>query len=241
MKMQIYQLIALCAFATSMLVVAPSTAAPVSISIGVKLEPSNWQGSNYATDSKDFESDTGRLGLSVGLQKGSFYAGINIKGGEFEFKNGSPDQITATGVISSDQAVIQRSEVDLLFGYYLWRRFSLFVDLKNSGNKWQDPDYELVSSGLGVGGTGYYPLSQKWIIFGSIGFIKLNLTVDDEEVGTGTGGAVEIGFMYRMTERTSLTLNARNQTRVYELDNGSKQTYEIGVPLVIGISYRLGG
>lgn len=224
-------------FATALNTVS---AAPVSFSIGAKLEASNWHGSNTDSDDRDFEAASGQGGFNVSLQKGRFYAGLNLKGGEFEFTDGAPNQVTNESTNKSDEETIKRGEFDLMAGYYFWKKYSLFIDFKSITNEYQDSSYELVASGLGIGVSGYQPLSAKWIIFGSIGVVKLDLTVDDKDVGSGTGNALEIGFMYRINERTSLTMSARNQRQEYEFNNGEKQIHEISAPMVFGINHRFG-
>lgn len=225
-------------FATALNAVS---AAPVLFSIGGKLEASNWHGSNTDSGGRDFETESGQAGFNASLQKGRFYAGLNIKGGEFEFTDGAPNQVTNETTANSNEETIKRGEFDLMAGYYFWKKYSLFIDFKSVTNEYQDSDYTLVSKGLGIGVSGYQPLSAKWIIFGSIGAVKLDLTVDGKDVGDGTGDALEIGFMYRINERTSLTMSARNQKQAYKFNNGEKQTHEISAPMVFGINHRFGG
>lgn len=221
-----------CLFILFMLATALTTvsAAPVSFSIGAKLEASNWHGSNSDSEDRDFETTSWQKGLNVSLQKDQFYAGLSLKSGEFKFTNGAPGQVT--------KETINRGEFDLMAGYYFWKKYSLFIDLKSVTNKYQDSGYKLSASGLGFGVSGYQPLSAQWIIFGSFGIIKLDLTVDDKAAGNGNGTTLEIGFMYRINARTSLTMSIRNQNQKYEFNSGEKQIHEIGAPMVLGINHR---
>lgn len=216
---------------------------PLYITLGAKLQGGNWEGDNENSSDTSFESENGgTFGLRFLMQKGRLYGGISLQGGEYDFEGGSPDRIfdapLPAGARSADEATIERGEVDLLLGYYFWEQVSLFVDFKNVTNEWQDENYALRYSGLGFGVSGFVPLAERWTLFGTFGFVpRLNIRADSDDIGDGTGSALEFGVVWRMLDATNLVFSLRNQHQEYDFDNDAQQTHDIG-GIAIGINHR---
>ncbi len=85
---------------------------PVYLGVGGKVGVSNWQGNNDG-NSDAYQAAAGQLGLNVSVLYKSFYGGLNIQGGAFDFKDGSPDRIDKDGNTESSNAEkVGRSEFE---------------------------------------------------------------------------------------------------------------------------------
>lgn len=202
------------------------SSSPLSLGLGVKLLwPAGMEIENQNTE-KTVNSDSGaQLGLNLVLQKGRFYTGLNLQGGNYRFNDETPQQTP-----DEDSETINRSEFDLLVGYYFWERISLFVDLKAINNEWQDQDYKLGFGGLGLGISGFIPLTQKWLLFGSLGFVPVaNIEENGKNAGDGTSAALEFGGIYNFNHRNRINFGFKAQQQTYNFDddfnNGQKQTH----------------
>lgn len=215
---------------------------PLYITLGARIMATGWEGENKGSSDTSFESENGgALGLRFLMQKGRLYGGISLQGGEYDFEDGSPDRIfdapLPIGGVSDEEATIERGEIDLLLGYYFWDKVSLFLDLKSVTNEWQDEDYALRYSGLGLGVAGVFPLSGRWTLYGTFGLVPLQIRADGDSIGDGLGSALELGAVWGFARNTNLVLALRNQHQQYDFDNGAEQTHDIG-GLVIGINHR---
>ena len=206
--------------------------------VGAKLQGAEWSGENEASNDT-FDAKAGQLRLDLRLSKGRFYSGFSFQGGEYEFDGDAPDKVFKSSRLPSSDVTIERSEVDLAFGYYVWRYVSVFVALKSMKNEWEGEGYTLEQGGAGVGMAGYRPLSKKWIFYGSLGFVKLDLETDGTEIGTANGSALELGAMYMYSQAVNFTLSLKAQRYEYDFDEGSNQAHDIN-GLVFGVNYAFG-
>ena len=226
-----------------------------SLGLGVKLLGSTWKGENVESGN-DFEStDGGQLGFNLVYQYNKLYTGFNFQGGEYKFKDDAPDQISKTGSVYTttslqpgEQVKIKRSEADILVGYYFWPKVSLFLDLKVIGNEWEDddPDTENYANqfiGLGLGVSGFIPLGEQWMLFGSFGIVPSGTVLqtksgDRDDIGNGTSGALEFGGIFQFNRNNRLNFGLKSQWQNYEFDdpNSSEQKHQVG-SLFIGYNY----
>lgn len=212
-----------------LLAFAPAGHAAQSLSVGGTINAAGWEGDNGSGNS-DFESDRGgQLAASVHYRVNQFYTGLNLQGGTYEFSGDAPTQFTSNGVVTSDDVKVEHSDFDLLVGYYFWSNVSLFLDLKVAHSKWRDTGYEQAFGGLGFGVSGFHPIDDKWVLFGSFGFVNGDVDDDDDSSshGDGTSTALVGGAVYRFDQ--SNTINFGLKFRRYELDfdDGNEQEYTL--------------
>lgn len=213
----------------------------ISLGLGVKLYSTNWTGENE-TSGTDFERRSGQAGFNLVYQRNRFFMGANLHSGNFLFKDGSPDQVSKDDITTagSNEEKVKHSEVDLIFGYYLLKNFSLFADVKVISNEWvdQDPVYKMESSGLGIGASGYVPIGTRFIFYGSAGFVPLKVNTEDTEIGKGLATALELGGAVNLSARNRVSFGIKAQRQTYEFDNGDDQTHRLN-SVFIGYNHSL--
>jgi hypothetical protein len=234
---------------------APTAHAQHSLGLGVKLLGSTWKGENVESGN-DFESTDGaQLGFNLVYQYNRFYTGFNFQGGDYKFKDDAPDQIsksddvyTTTSLQSGEDVKVNRGEADILIGYYFFPKVSFFLDLKSITSEWKDgdPDTENYANqfiGVGLGVSGFIPLNDNWMLFGSFGFVP-NGTIrqtkggDNDDIGNGNSGALEFGGIYNFNRNNRLNFGLKSQWQNYEFDDPdrSEQKHQVG-SLFIGYNY----
>jgi hypothetical protein len=199
------------------------------LSLGVKLVGAGWEGDN-GSSLTDFTSDRGgQVGFNVSYAVDRFYAGLNLQGGDYDFNGRGPDQFNTTGRVPVSNVRVQQNDFDLLLGYYVWPQVSLFADIKAVGNRWSNNGYEQNFSGLGLGISGYIPQSDRWTLFGSLGFIGNGKIKDSNQnvVGDGISTAVEGGAVYKLDDSNHLNMGVKFRQYAFEHLNGSKQDYSV--------------
>ena len=212
-----------------MLLCAPAVQAGHSLSIGGAIHGSGWEGDNGSGNS-DFESDRGgQLAASINYRYNKFYTGLNLQGGTYTFDDDAPTQFTSNGTIASRDVKIEHSDFDLLAGYYFWPNVSLFLDLKVMHSKWRDTDYEQAFGGLGLGISGFIPLDDKWLLFGSFGVVNGEIDDDDDTSGHGDGRstALAAGAVYRLDKSNTFNFGLKSRNYDFEFDDGNEQEYSI--------------
>ena len=234
-----------CLILTSSLLVQTANAQH-SLGLGVKLLGSTWKGDNVDSVT-DFESTNGsQFGFNLVYQYNRFYTGFNFQGGEYKFKDDAPDKIFKFNKQPSENVNIDRGEGDILVGYYFWPKVSLFLDLKSITSEWKDDNpltqkYATQFVGLGFGISGFIPLNESWMLFGSFGVVP-NGTVRQTkgsysgEIGNGDSGALEFGAIYHFNRNNRLNFGLKSQWQTYEFDNSSEQKHQVG-SLFIGYNY----
>ena len=210
--------------------------APPSVSFGASLMPSTWDGTNAG--GSHYKEQATQLQLNFRVRKGNFYTGLSFQGGEFDFNDGAPDIVGENATVTNADVTITRGESDLVLGYFFWPQVSLFIDIKHIHNKWENLSYSVGYKGMGFGVSGFNPINEQWILFGSLGFIKLDLETDSNSIGDGKGSALVIGALYRFTDQIHFSIGLKSQHNELDFDNGSEQENDIG-GLVLGISYTL--
>lgn len=195
----------------------------MGLSLGVKLLATNWQGNNQQSDTSFSTTDGGQFGINLAFQKSKFYTGVSFQGGEYTFEEEAPDQVTSSATSASSNVIISRDELDLLVGYFFWEHISLFIDLKSISNQWDSNDYRQTFYGLGLGASGYWPLSKSWSLYGSVGFVPVGqVETEGNKIGDGTSGAFEFGGGYHFDKRNRLTFGVKLQSQTYDYDSGDK-------------------
>jgi len=83
-------------------------------------------------------------------------------------------------------------------------------------------------AGLGAGISGFIPLSERWILFGSFGFVPVgNVEGNGTKIGDGNSGALEFGAVFKFNQRNRLNFGLKSQWQNYEFDDGSKQEHQL--------------
>ena len=202
--------------------------AEATVSLGATLNGSTWKGDN-GSSSSEFESDEGgQFGLSINYRADQFYSGLSLQGGEYRFLDTGPTEFTSNGTLAIDNARVEHSDFDLIFGYYFWPQISLFVDLKSATSKWQTNGYQQTFAGLGFGVSGYKILKPQWAIFGSFGFVNGKLSDDDDSTfGDGKSSALTVGGLYTVDAKNSINFGLKLRRYDYDFDSGENQLYRL--------------
>jgi hypothetical protein len=205
---------------------------PMSLGLGVKLLGSQWSGDNVTSDTTFKSTNGGQFGLNLVFQKGRFYTGFNFQGGNYKFKDNTPDQISKTdstyAVTPTQDATIKRGEADILVGYYFWPKISLFLDIKSISDEWLDDNKDSANYGtdflgLGLGISGFIPLNEQWTLYGSFGLVPngniKQRNGDKADLGSGSSGALEFGSIFNITNQHRLNFGLKSQWQDYKFDN----------------------
>jgi len=214
--------------ATTLGLISLNVQAQSSLSLGISLNGTGWSGDNGAGNST-FESDKGgQLGFSLSYSRDRWYAGLSLQGGEYEFNNTAPTQFASGATQTTQNLTIKHSDFDLLAGYYVWDRISLFIDIKAVGSRWKNNGYEQGFGGLGLGIAGYNPLNENWTLYGSWGLVggKIN-EKDGSEIGNATSSAFTIGATYRLSPLDRLNMGLKLRGYQYDFDNGARQQHDL--------------
>lgn len=202
--------------------------AATSVNLGATLNGSEWNGDNGPGGTSFESSEGGQFGLSASLNIDRFYLGFSLQGGDYSFDGNAPDQFTAQGNATANNTTVQHSDVDLLAGYYVLPRISLFVDLKGVGSKWQNNGYQQNFGGVGVGASGYHKLAEKWLMFGTIGFVGGDVKDSGgAKHGTGRSRAFTLGGVYSMTKNDNLNFGIKLRKYEFDYDSGNQQNYTL--------------
>ena len=212
-----------------LLAFAPAGQAAQGLSVGATINGSGWKGDNGSGNS-DFESDRGgQLAASVNYRLNKFYTGLNLQGGTYEFSGDAPTQFTSNGAVTSDDVKVEHSDFDLLVGYYFWPRVSLFLDFKVAQSKWRDTGYEQAFGGLGFGVSGFHPIDDKWLLFGSFGFVNGQVDDDDDTSSHGDGSSTALvgGAVYRFDASNTINFGIKFRRYEFDFDDGNEQEYTL--------------
>lgn len=203
-------------------------AAAGDFSLGITLNASGWEGDN-GPGRGDFDSDRGgQFALNLNYRSGKFYTGVNLQGGTYDFDSGAPDQFTSVGTISTRNDDVEHEDFDLLVGYYFWPNVSLFLDLKVAKSEWRSTGYEQAFSGLGFGVSGFHPLDDQWLLFGSLGFVGGELDDnDDSSLGDGDSSSIVFGAVYRIDDDDTINFGLKLRGYDFDYDDGNEQDYTL--------------
>ncbi len=202
------------------------TESSLDMNLGARHKFTTWEGSNDSNNSK-FDADASVIGVDFTLRYRNYYGGISVAGGSFRFKGNAPDRPTAPNPAST-VTTIKRTELNLIVGYQITPRVSIFTGLQNIKNDWKDEDYAVEYTGLGLGVNGNYALTPQWTIYGSIGVIPLKISQPSgTEIGDGRGASLEFGGSYILETNMALSLSIKSQSREFDYDTAADQTHDI--------------
>lgn len=199
-----------------------------TLSLGLTLNGSGWEGDNGPGNSSFESSEGGQFAFSLNYRADQFYTGVNLQGGDYSFDSDAPAQFTSNGSLFSSDIKVEHSDFDLLVGYYFWPRVSLFMDLKAATSKWRDSGYEQTFSGLGFGASTFHVINQQWVLFGSIGFV--NGSIDDNDVssiGDGTSSALVFGAVRQIDADNAINFGLKLRSYDFEFDDGNEQEFTL--------------
>lgn len=198
------------------------------VSLGLVLNGSGWNGDNGSGRS-DFDSNEGgQFGFRASYTLDRLYFGLSLQGGDYQFNDAAPTQFTSGGELTASNVKLTHSDFDLLAGYYFWERVSLFLDLKSAGSEWQNNGYKQSFSGLGIGVSGFNPLSHKWTLYGSWGVVGGTIKQGDStELGDGRSTALVLGANYTLSKNNYLNMGLKIRNYKFDYDDGNQQDYSI--------------
>lgn len=201
--------------------------AGAEFSAGVKLLPANnWSGSNNHPGEKDYEARSTQLALIGSVRRDKFYALISVAGAEYGFSSPAPDLNNDSGSTSVNNVDVKLSETDLLVGYYILPKLSLFADYKAVGYQWKNNNKTMSYGGIGLGVSGYYPINPEWSFYGNFGVLgDMKVRSDGNQIGSATGIAMEAGAIHPLTAKLTLSMGLKVQGQNVEFDSGEKQSH----------------
>jgi len=216
-----------------------SAQAEVKYSIGAKLLPAHqWNGSNNRDGEKNFSARSTQLMLVGAFRNDRIYGAYSFQGGSYEFGNPAPDINTAAGAIPVQDETVKLAESDLSIGYYITPKVSLFADIKSVGYNWIDQNQNYAYTGLGVGVSAVHPFDSNLALYGNFGVIgKMAIRSKGENIGDGSGVALEIGFISRINNALSASAGLKIQGQELRFDSGAKQNHARS-GLVFGIVHQ---
>jgi len=224
---------------------------PMSLGLGVKLLGSQWKGDNVDSDTTFESSNGGQFGLNLVFQKSRFYTGFNFQSGNYKFKDDAPDQIRKTdstyAKTPAQDVTIKRGEADILVGYYFWPKVSLFLDIKAISSEWDDNNSDTTNYGtdflgLGLGVSGFIPLTNQWTLFGSFGVVPSGnikqRNGDKADLGSGSSGALEFGSIFNITNQHRINFGLKSQWQDYKFDDpqSNEQKHQL-TSVFLGYNY----
>ena len=205
----------------------------MQFSLGTSLKSTTWSGENPGSGGR-FEAQAPMLSLEARLQRGRWFGGLTLSGGEFEFADTSPARPTGPALPATQSVTVSRGETDLVAGYRIRERIALFADIKSVANTWSD-NYKMEYSGLGIGISGFLPLGSRWLIFGNLGFVSMDIKVQRSSIGNAKRSALNMGVSYRIADAFNVSLAINSQSQINTYRDGSEQTHELG-SLALGIN-----
>jgi hypothetical protein len=212
----------------------------LSFSLGAKIIASNWDGTNSSSGTEYEQTEGGQFGWNLGLQKGRFYAGLSLQGGEYNFSGDGPDQVTVLNTVKVTNVKVTRSEYDLIAGYYFWDSISFFLDIKSVVNEHDKNNYEQKFTGIGIGISGSWPINDDVSLYGSFGFLtSADVLANDKKVGSVDSSALEFGAVFRVANSHRLNVGLKAQGQEYSFNNGSTQRHNVS-GLFFGYNYLFG-
>lgn len=207
------------------------------MNFSVKMLGGNFTGQNKTSGTEFESSEGGQLLLSMAYQNGRFYTGLNIQGGVYTFDKQAPDQVRPVFTFQKSNDKVAHAETDLVFGYYLIKQLSVFIDLKTVTDTWESNQHAQTFSGAGLGVAGYWPINDQWTIYGSLGAIPSGeLKYDGEKIGSGVNRSLDIGALFKLTNNHRLTFGVKQTRYEYEYDKGDEQVHNIG-GVYVGYNY----
>ncbi|MFL0804550.1 MAG: porin family protein [Agarilytica sp.] len=222
----------LCAYSQATLAEQTPTetsSSPLILTVGGKLHSGGWSGENKGNITNDIQSDSGSgIGLSVGLRKGAWFGVFNVQSGTYEFDDEQP--VYDPDPIEEDDLEINSGFFSLGFGYQFNPYFALQGGIKSHGQSWKDYNREANYVGVGIGATGFIPLSDSWTLYGTLGLNSMNIEdKDGNDIGDGSSSSLELGAAYRISPVSSISFGFKNEAVVAEFDeSGNEQEHNLG-------------
>ncbi len=201
---------------------------PLILTLGAKIHAGGWSGENRGQNSGDIESDSGAGGgLSLGLRKARWFGVLNLQSGSYEFDDQQPNYDPE--FITTDELTIDSAFFSLGLGYQFNRYLALQGGFKSHNQSWEDFDRELVYAGLGIGVTGFIPVTQNWTLYGTLGLNSMTIEdKDGNDVGDAGSSSLELGAAFRLTAASSISFGFKNEFVDSEFDSGNEQEHNIG-------------
>ena len=187
------------------------------------------------------ESTSSMYGPAVNLTfKDKFYAGMSYyTGSDFKYTMGSTE------------FEITKSDFDIWTGYSFHPRGSVFIGYKvsNIDMDSQSGDvFENDITGPVIGVSGNYPIMDSgFILFGTLGYAFLDVTLKYPETETytsgkitekGNGPAIELGVTYIVYRLPQLSLTAGYKYQKYETTESENSDLYTLSGLTFGLNYR---
>lgn len=207
---------------------------PLTLTLGGKVHSGGWTGENKGGITNDIESEKGRgIGFSVGLRKGKFFTVFNVQAGSYEFDDEqpvyNPDPISEDLDLSeTDELTINTGFVSIGAGYQFNRYFALQGGIKSHSQAWEDLNREVDYIGVGIGATGFIPLSDSWTLYGTLGINGMDIKdKDGHNIGDGSSTSLELGAAFRISPFSSISFGFKNEAVTAEFDGGNEQEHNI--------------
>ncbi len=213
---------------------------PITLTLGAKLHSGGWTGENKGSITGDIESTNGKgMGLSVGLRRDRWFSVLALQTGSYDFDDKQPIYDTNPIGAEEESLTVDSGFFSIGVGYQLTPYFALQGGFKSHGQTWEKFNRDITYVGVGVGATGFYPLSKTWTLYGTLGLN--NMTIEDDSgnnIGDAGSSSLELGAAYRLTPVSSLSFGFKNEAVVAEFDSGNEQEHNLA-NLFIGYNHGI--
>ena len=244
-----------CALADSTLQYANKTENR-AITLGINYQRAHVDADNGSKNTIDLDGNAPILGLNVTGRLSRFYVGLALSRGKYDVNLltkplgrgetfASPNNLENNHfafLLHQDspggKTDIERTDLDLLFGYYVLQRVSVFAGYKTS--KWCCDTFDLEQEGYGYGLSGFYPLDDKVLAYGSLSNSKFSVDQDGDDIGHVQGPLIEIGVLYQLNPKVHVTASYKTEGRRFDRTALEQLEFDIeGISLGVNRSFSL--
>ncbi len=199
------------------------------LSVGVKAWANSWEFSD-GTDALASDNSALMVGPSLKYRQGNVFVGASymVSLTEYEFSDSDIDP----GVTADIAA--EKNDLDIIVGFMITPRIGVYggyktmaVDVSVSNIVGAPASnyggFSIDYSGFGLGLLGNVPLSERAVLFGSLGVMSLEEDTSNADGSSSvedlTGSALEIGVSMAMSSSVSASVSIKSQGLTY--DDGS--------------------
>lgn len=196
-----------------------SQVAEATLSLGAGMNYTTWGASLGASQ---YQSDHGAPGFNVNIKVkfDKLFAGVDYASADYDFSGAT---VPGSATVSPDSSV-RRNEYNVLFGYYIYRYFSVAAKYKklifDNGDSYR---FEKP----GIGARLHYPLSSHWLVFGNTAIFGGDFSINGNNAGNADITEYSLGVAYRPVLHSYISLNYRKQTLDYQYRAAATESHTL--------------